>query len=126
MDFSICRLTSLGALAPGTPMLFQGQEFGSTRPFVYFADHDAELARAVAKGRREFLAQFPSLADPEVQEVTAATYTFQGHITKAGGVKAANDNRVERTVSLPRGTLTATSTPSETRFVFRMPLALPA
>ena len=61
-------MTALLLLAPGTPMLFQGQEFGSTRPFVYFADHDDELARAVAKGRREFLAQFPSLADPEVQE----------------------------------------------------------
>jgi maltooligosyltrehalose trehalohydrolase len=61
-------MTALLLLAPGTPMLFQGQEFGSTRPFVYFADHDDELARAVAKGRREFLTQFPSLADPEVQE----------------------------------------------------------
>ena len=61
-------MTALMLLAPGTPMLFQGQEFGSTRPFVYFADHDDELARAVAKGRREFLAQFPSLADPEVQQ----------------------------------------------------------
>ena len=60
-------MTALLLLAPGTPMLFQGQEFGSTRPFVYFADHDDELARAVAKGRREFLAQFPSLADPDVQ-----------------------------------------------------------
>ncbi len=61
-------MTALLLLAPGTPMLFQGQEFGSTRPFVYFADHDDELARAVAKGRREFLAQFPSLADPDVQQ----------------------------------------------------------
>jgi maltooligosyltrehalose trehalohydrolase len=61
-------MTALMLLAPGTPMLFQGQEFGSTRPFVYFADHDEELARAVAKGRREFLSQFPSLADPEVQQ----------------------------------------------------------
>jgi maltooligosyltrehalose trehalohydrolase len=61
-------MTALLLLAPGTPMLFQGQEFGSTPPFVYFADHDDELARAVAKGRREFLSQFPSLADPEVQQ----------------------------------------------------------
>ena len=60
-------MTALLLLAPGTPMLFQGQEFGSTRPFVYFADHEEELARAVAKGRRDFLAQFPSLADPEIQ-----------------------------------------------------------
>jgi glycyl-tRNA synthetase beta chain len=32
-------------------MLFQGQEFGATAPFLYFADHHAELARAVRDGR---------------------------------------------------------------------------
>ncbi len=60
-------MTALTLLAPGTPMLFQGQEFGSTRPFHYFADHGAELAEAVRKGRGDFLKQFPSLATPEAQ-----------------------------------------------------------
>lgn len=50
-------------LGPGTPMLFQGQEFSSSAPFYYFADHQSELAKMVANGRREFLSQFPSLAD---------------------------------------------------------------
>ncbi|HEX7961819.1 MAG TPA: malto-oligosyltrehalose trehalohydrolase, partial [Terriglobales bacterium] len=59
-------MTALLLLAPGTPLLFQGQEFQSSAPFLYFAEHKAELARAVAKGRREFLAQFPSLATPEM------------------------------------------------------------
>jgi maltooligosyltrehalose trehalohydrolase len=59
-------MTALLLLAPGTPLLFQGQEFQSSAPFLYFAHHQAELARAVAKGRREFLAQFPSLATPEM------------------------------------------------------------
>ena len=60
-------LTALWLLSPGTPMLFQGQEYGSTTPFLYFADHEPELAAKVRKGRREFLAQFPSLASPEMQ-----------------------------------------------------------
>ena len=30
-------------VSPGTPMLFQGQEFGATSPFFYFADHKPEL-----------------------------------------------------------------------------------
>jgi len=60
-------LTALTLLAPGTPMLFQGQEWGSTRPFLYFADHTPELGRMVADGRRQFLAQFPSLAGEESQ-----------------------------------------------------------
>lgn len=58
-------LTALLLLGPGTPMLFQGQEFAASAPFIYFADHHLELAEAVAKGRAEFLRQFPSVATPE-------------------------------------------------------------
>lgn len=54
-------LTALLLLGPNTPMLFQGQEFGSSSPFLYFADHNPGLAANVSKGRREFLEQFPSL-----------------------------------------------------------------
>ena len=59
-------LTALLLLAPSTPMLFQGQEFAASSPFLFFADHTSELARLVRKGRGEFLAQFPSLAAPEM------------------------------------------------------------
>ncbi|MHB8998302.1 MAG: malto-oligosyltrehalose trehalohydrolase, partial [Thermoanaerobaculia bacterium] len=55
-------MTTFLLLGPQTPMLFQGQEFGSSRPFVYFADHEPELAEKVAAGRAAFLEQFPSLA----------------------------------------------------------------
>lgn len=66
-------MTALLLLGPGTPMLFQGQEFASAKPFLYFADHRSELAQAVAKGRREFLMQFPSLAGVELDAPAAAT-----------------------------------------------------
>src|SRR4051794_24881719 len=57
-------MTALLLLQPATPMLFQGQEFASSSPFLYFADFDAaELAKAVRNGRAEFLTQFVSLAD---------------------------------------------------------------
>jgi len=55
-------ITALVLLTPGTPMLFQGQEFGSTTPFLYFADHQGELGANVARGRCDFLAQFPSVS----------------------------------------------------------------
>jgi maltooligosyltrehalose trehalohydrolase len=55
-------MTALLLLAPQTPLLFQGQEFASSAPFLYFADHTPELARLVRKGRAEFLSQFPSIA----------------------------------------------------------------
>jgi maltooligosyltrehalose trehalohydrolase len=61
-------LTALLLLSPATPLLFQGQEFGSTAPFLYFADLDPELAPAITRGRHEFLARFPSLATPAMQE----------------------------------------------------------
>lgn len=60
-------MTALMLLGPGTPMLFQGQEFGSSAPFLYFADHEPGLAKMVREGRAKFLAQFPSLATPEAQ-----------------------------------------------------------
>ncbi len=55
-------MTALMLLTPGTPMLFQGQEFAASSPFFYFADHKPDLARLVDQGRAEFLSQFPSIA----------------------------------------------------------------
>lgn len=58
-------------LAPGTPLLFQGQEFAASTPFHYFADHKPELNQLIDAGRVEFLVQFPSLLDPAMREVFA-------------------------------------------------------
>ncbi|PUA28795.1 MAG: malto-oligosyltrehalose trehalohydrolase [Cellvibrio sp. 79] len=60
-------LTAILLLGPQTPLIFQGQEFGATTPFLYFADNPEPLAHAVDKGRKEFLHQFPYLAQPEMQ-----------------------------------------------------------
>jgi maltooligosyltrehalose trehalohydrolase len=59
-------LTALFLLGPGTPMLFQGQEFAASSPFFFFADHNPDLAKLVYKGRTKFLSKFPSITDPEV------------------------------------------------------------
>src|SRR4029077_8063942 len=59
--------TALLLLGPGTPLLFQGQEFAASSPFLFFADHNPELAKLVQKGRAEFLSQFPSIRTPEMQ-----------------------------------------------------------
>ncbi|MEP6809425.1 MAG: malto-oligosyltrehalose trehalohydrolase [Chthoniobacterales bacterium] len=60
-------MTTLLLLGPWTPMLFQGQEYGATTPFLYFCDLAGDLGEAVRKGRFEFLTQFPSIAGPEAQ-----------------------------------------------------------
>jgi maltooligosyltrehalose trehalohydrolase len=62
-------ITAVMLLAPATPMLFQGQEFASSSPFLFFADHRPDLAETVRKGRARFLAQFRSLVTPEMQQV---------------------------------------------------------
>jgi maltooligosyltrehalose trehalohydrolase len=61
-------MTALLLLAPNTPMLFQGQEFASSKPFYYFADHKPELAKLIHDGRGKFLSQFRSLATSENRE----------------------------------------------------------
>jgi len=60
-------VTAVYLLGPGTPMLFQGQEFASSSPFVFFADHNAELAEKVRAGRGEFLHQWRSLATGQLK-----------------------------------------------------------
>ncbi len=64
----IRAVTALLLLGPQTPCLFQGQEFGADNPFLYFLGLDGDEAASVAKGRRDGLTHFPSVADPVMQE----------------------------------------------------------
>ncbi|CAM3786700.1 malto-oligosyltrehalose trehalohydrolase [Rahnella bruchi] len=42
-------------LSPHIPLLFMGEEYGETHPFLFFTDFEGELAKAVREGRaREF------------------------------------------------------------------------
>ncbi|MEO7001938.1 MAG: malto-oligosyltrehalose trehalohydrolase [Ktedonobacterales bacterium] len=59
--------------APFVPMLFMGEEWGASTPFLYFTDHqDPQLAKAVSDGRRNEFAAFgwdPSqVPDPQAPE----------------------------------------------------------
>ena len=60
-------LTAVLLLAPGTPMLFMGQEFWASSPFLFFTDH-GDLADTVYQGRKKFLSQFPSIGSREAQK----------------------------------------------------------
>jgi maltooligosyltrehalose trehalohydrolase len=73
-------MTAVLLLGPSLPLLFQGQEFAASAPFLYFADHNPGLASQVAVGRRGFLQQFRSVATPEADAVLDAphdTNTFR-------------------------------------------------
>jgi maltooligosyltrehalose trehalohydrolase len=59
-------MTGLLLLGPWTPLLFQGEEFGASSPFMFFADiGDASVRDAIRKGRADWLAPFLSLTEEE-------------------------------------------------------------
>jgi maltooligosyltrehalose trehalohydrolase len=54
-------------LLPSIPLLFMGQEFATTSPFLYFTDHRPELGCLVTEGRRREFAAFRAFADPSAR-----------------------------------------------------------
>ncbi len=50
--------SALLLLAPETPLIFMGQEFAASTPFLFFTDHHDELGRQVTEGRRKEFSDF--------------------------------------------------------------------
>ena len=55
-------LTAILLLSPHVPLMFMGEDWGETRPFLFFAGFDGDLGRAVTEGRRREFADFPAFA----------------------------------------------------------------
>ncbi len=51
-------------LSPQIPMLFMGEEFAASTPFMFFCDFGPELALSVSNGRRHEFKRFAAFADP--------------------------------------------------------------
>jgi maltooligosyltrehalose trehalohydrolase len=80
---------ALYLLSPFVPMLFQGEEWAASTPFLYFADHDdSQLARAVSDGRKKEFAAFgwdpASIPDPEHQATFDASKLKWEEVTVGG------------------------------------------
>lgn len=60
--------TALFLCAPQTPLLFMGQEWAATAPFLYFTDHDEDLGKIVTEGRRREFRHFLAFVDPKARE----------------------------------------------------------
>jgi len=60
--------TVLLLLSPMIPLLFMGEEWGVKTPFLYFTDHEDDLAKAVRDGRRAEFAQFEKFSDPTLRK----------------------------------------------------------
>ena len=79
--------TALLLLGPQIPLLFMGDETGSTSPFLFFTDFHDELADAVREGRRKEFAKFAAFADPEARKAIPdpnALATFERSRVEAG------------------------------------------
>jgi len=67
--------SAITLLAPMPPLLFMGEEWGSTKPFPFFCDFHGALAEAVRKGRREeFKAAYAELGDNIPDPLDEATF----------------------------------------------------
>ncbi len=55
-------------LCPQIPLIFMGDELGSTAPFLFFTDFHGDLAAAVREGRRKEFAKLPAFCDPARRE----------------------------------------------------------
>jgi maltooligosyltrehalose trehalohydrolase len=56
---------ALQILCPQIPLIFMGEEQASRAPFLFFTDHNSDLAQAVREGRRREFASFSPRHDPE-------------------------------------------------------------
>lgn len=65
LDFERLKLAAAAMLlSPYIPMLFMGEEYGETNPFLFFVDHrDPELIKAVREGRKKEFAYFNFTGD---------------------------------------------------------------
>jgi maltooligosyltrehalose trehalohydrolase len=73
-------LMALIFLAPSPPMLFMGEEWAASTPFLFFCDFEPGLARLVTEGRRREFKAFPQFADANVRATIpdpAAVTTFE-------------------------------------------------
>lgn len=73
-------VASVYLLAPSVPLVFMGEEWGASSPFLFFCDFEPELARLVTQGRRNEFGSFAAFADPTKREAIpdpSAADTFE-------------------------------------------------
>ena len=60
---ALAAAAALLLLSPFIPLLFMGEEWGSRTPFLFFTDHNEDLAKLVREGRRREFAHFAAFQD---------------------------------------------------------------
>ncbi|MPY90474.1 MAG: malto-oligosyltrehalose trehalohydrolase [Luteitalea sp.] len=60
--------SALVLLVPEAPLLFMGQEWAASTPFLFFTDHAGELGGKVTAGRREEFKHFTTFRDARTRD----------------------------------------------------------
>ena len=61
-------VSALLLFAPETPLLFMGQEWAATSPFLFFTDHEEQIGRLVTEGRRSEFSEFSAFTDERTRD----------------------------------------------------------
>ena len=86
-SFEMQKLLAAAVMAsPYLPMLFMGEEYAETHPFLYFVSHgEPELIAVVRKGRKEEFKEFHAegeAPDPQAVETFEQSKLQWGHLTQ--------------------------------------------
>ncbi len=73
LEAQVCKaIAALVLLSPFVPMLFQGEEWAASTPFLYFTEHHEEMGKLVTEGRRRDFETYGWAAgdvpDPQLRE----------------------------------------------------------
>jgi len=95
---ALAAATTLLLLSPHIPLLFMGEEYASETPFLFFADHNDDLAKLVREGRRREFAHFAAFQDEsrraQIPDPNARS-TFAASVPQPGG-KAEAAHKLHR------------------------------
>ena len=66
-DALVHAAVAIVLLSPQIPLLFMGEEWATSRPFMFFCDFEPDLAAAVREGRQREFAQFAEFGEAAAQ-----------------------------------------------------------
>lgn len=111
VPFAALKLAAgLVLCAPNIPLLFMGEEYGETAPFLYFTSHtDPVLAQSVREGRRREFTQFvgeeeiPDPQDPRTFVRSRLNHALRGEAPCGALLRFYHDLIAVRKYSLALG-----------------------
>ncbi len=97
---TLSALTAILVLSPHIPLIFMGEEYGETRPFLFFAHFGDELDDAVREGRRAEFEGFSDFTGQEVPDPIAEATFHASRLDPARRDSTAGQAHMDRLATL--------------------------